>query len=79
MKEQMAQKGRTDISANVDYYAAILLYHLGFPLNLQTSFVASSRIAGWCAHAMEQYASNRLIRPRARYVGDLGKPMPKQG
>ena len=78
MKEKMAQKGRTDISANVDYYAAILLYHLGFPLNLQTSFVASSRIAGWCAHAMEQYASNRLIRPRAKYVGELGKAMPRE-
>ena len=76
MKEKMAQKGRTDISANVDYYAAILLHQLGFPLNLQTSFVASSRIAGWCAHAFEQYAANRLIRPRARYTGQLNQPMP---
>jgi citrate synthase len=76
MKEKMAQKGRIDISANVDYYAAILLYQLGFPLNLQTSFVASSRIAGWCAHAFEQYASNRLIRPRALYTGELDRKMP---
>jgi citrate synthase len=66
------------LNANVDYYAAIVLYHLGFPLNLQTSFVASSRIGGWCAHAMEQYANNRLIRPRARYAGELGKPMPSR-
>src|SRR5919197_876320 len=79
MKEKMAQKGRTDISANVDYYAAILLHQLGFPLNLQTSFVASSRIAGWCAHAFEQYAANRLIRPRAKYVGELNQPMPNRG
>jgi citrate synthase len=64
------------LNANVDYYAAIVLYHLGFPLNLQTSFVASSRIAGWCAHAMEQYANNRLIRPRARYTGEMGRSMP---
>lgn len=64
------------LNANVDYYAAIVLYHLGFPLNLFTSFVASSRIAGWCAHAMEQYANNRLIRPRARYVGKLDLPYP---
>jgi citrate synthase len=61
------------LNANVDYYAAIVLYHLGFPLNLQTSFVASSRIAGWCAHAIEQYAHNRLIRPRAKFTGELGK------
>ena len=77
MKEKMAQKGRTDISANVDYFAAIALYHLGFPLSLQTSFVASSRIAGWCAHAFEQYAANRLIRPRAKYTGQLNQPMPR--
>lgn len=64
------------LNANVDYYAAIALYHLGFPLDLQTSFVASSRIAGWCAHAMEQYANNRLIRPRARFTGELGRRMP---
>lgn len=76
MKEKMAQKARTDISANVDYFAAIVLYHLGFPLSLQTSFVASSRIAGWAAHAMEQYAANRLIRPRAKYTGQLNQPMP---
>jgi citrate synthase len=60
------QKG---LIANVDYYAAPVLYYLGFPLSLFTNFVASSRIAGWCAHALEQYEKNRLIRPRARYVG----------
>jgi citrate synthase len=66
------------LNANVDYFAAIALYHLGFPLDLQTSFVASSRIVGWCAHAIEQYAHNRLIRPRAKYVGELGKQLPAQ-
>jgi citrate synthase len=79
MTEKLGQKGRTDIRANVDYFAAIALYHLGFPLSLQTSFVASSRIAGWCAHAMEQYAANRLIRPRAKYTGLLNQPMPEAG
>lgn len=63
---------RKRLNANVDYYASIVLYQLGFPLDLFTSFIAASRIAGWCAHAMEQYASNRLIRPRAKYVGPLG-------
>jgi citrate synthase len=60
---------RKGLIANVDYYAAPVLHYLGFPLNLFTDFVASSRVAGWCAHAIEQYDNNRLIRPRARYVG----------
>jgi len=30
-------------------------------------------VAGWCAHAMEQYADNRLIRPRADYVGPAAR------
>jgi 2-methylcitrate synthase len=67
------------LNTNVDYYAAIVLYHLGFPLDLQTSFVTSSRIAGWSAHAIEQYANNRLIRPRAQFTGQLGRTMPEAG
>ena len=35
----------------------------------------SSRIAGWCAHALEQYAHNRLIRPRALYTGELNRKL----
>ena len=62
------------IPANVDYYAAPVLYYLGFPLSLFTNFVASSRIVGWCAHALEQYDNNRLIRPRSRYVGQREQP-----
>jgi citrate synthase len=58
-----------NIIANVDYYAAPVLYYLGFPLSLFTNFVASSRVVGWCAHALEQYGNNRLIRPRGRYTG----------
>lgn len=57
------------IIANVDYFAAPVLYHLGFPLNIFTNVIASTRIVGWSAHILEQYANNRLIRPRARYVG----------
>ena len=60
---------RKGLIANVDYYAAVVLHYLGFQLSLFTDFVASSRVAGWCAHALEQYDNNRLIRPRARYVG----------
>jgi citrate synthase len=64
------------IIANVDYYAAPVLYHLGFPLALFTNFVASARISGWSAHIFEQYAHNRLIRPRALYTGHRGRQLP---
>ena len=64
------------IIANVDYYAAPVLYYLGFPLALFTNFVASARISGWSAHIFEQYANNRLIRPRALYTGHRGRQLP---
>lgn len=64
-----AVRARKRLVANVDFYAATVLYYLGFPLNVFTNFVASARIVGWCAHALEQYANNRIIRPRAKYVG----------
>ena len=61
------------IIPNVDYFAAPVLYQLGFPLKLMTNVVASARIAGWSAHIIEQYGNNRLIRPRALYTGERGK------
>jgi citrate synthase len=64
------------IIANVDYFAAPVLYHLGFPLNVFTNVIASTRIVGWSAHILEQYAKNRLIRPRALYVGHRGRKLP---
>jgi len=42
---------------------------LDIPPDLCTSIFAVGRVAGWCAHALEQYADNRLIRPRADYIG----------
>ena len=64
------------IIPNVDYFAAIVLYQLGFPLGMMTNVVASARIAGWSAHIFEQYANNRLIRPRALYTGHRGRQLP---
>lgn len=58
-----------DLYANVDYYAAIALYQIGIPLDQFTPIFAMSRIGGWSAHIMEQWADNRLIRPRAEYIG----------
>jgi citrate synthase len=64
------------IIPNVDYFAAIVLYQLGFPLGMMTNVVASARIAGWSAHILEQYANNRLIRPRTQYTGHRGLKLP---
>lgn len=67
---------RKRLNANVDYYSALVLYHLGFPLSMFTSFIVCSRVVGWTAHVLEQYADNRLIRPRALYEGSPPRPYP---
>src|SRR5216117_3520066 len=64
-----AMKARTDLPVNVDFFSAVVYDALGIPADLCTSIFAIGRVAGWCAHAMEQYADNRLIRPRAEYIG----------
>ncbi len=55
--------------ANVDFYSASVYYMMGIPIDLDTPIFACSRTTGWTAHVLEQYANNRLIRPRAEYVG----------
>ena len=57
------------LNPNVDFYSASMYYTLGIPLDLYTPIFAVSRMSGWTAHILEQYANNRLIRPRAEYVG----------
>jgi citrate synthase len=54
---------------NVDFYSAPLFYSLGIPVDLFTPVIAAGRIAGWSANIVEQHDDNRLIRPRAEYVG----------
>jgi len=54
---------------NVDFYSAPLFYSLGIPMDLFTPVIAAGRIAGWTANIIEQHDDNRLIRPRADYVG----------
>jgi len=54
---------------NVDFYSASVYYMMGIPIDLDTPIFACSRISGWTAHVLEQYANNRLIRPRAEYIG----------
>ncbi len=57
------------IYANVDLYSASVYHMLGIPTDLFTPLFAISRVVGWTAHILEQYKNNRLIRPRAEYVG----------
>lgn len=59
------------LNANVDFYSASTYYVIGLPIELFTPFFAVSRMAGWTAHLLEQYVDNRLIRPRAEYVGPV--------
>ena len=59
----------TGLPVNVDFFSAVVYDALGIPPDFCTSIFAVGRVSGWCAHALEQYADNRLIRPRAAYVG----------
>jgi len=70
-----AMKARTSLPVNVDFFSAVVYDALGIPPDFCTSIFAVGRVAGWCAHAMEQYADNRLIRPRADYVGREARPL----
>jgi citrate synthase len=54
---------------NVDWPSARLYHYLGLPVELYTPLFVISRVAGWSAHVIEQLDHNRLIRPRARYIG----------
>lgn len=67
----MREKG---LFPNVDFFSASTYYMMGIPLDLYTPIFAVSRISGWTAHILEQYADNKLIRPRAEYVGERNTP-----
>ncbi|GAB4536035.1 MAG: citrate synthase [Anaerolineae bacterium] len=56
---------------NVDFYAAPMLYSLGIEPDLFTTMFTMSRVVGWTGHLLEQYADNRLIRPRSEYIGPM--------
>ncbi|MSO24046.1 MAG: citrate synthase [Acidobacteria bacterium] len=62
-------KSEKNINANVDFYSATVYYTLGIAVDLFTPIFAVSRISGWTAHILEQLGNNRLIRPRAEYLG----------
>ena len=77
-----AMKARTSLPVNVDFFSAVVYDALGIPPDFCTSIFAVGRVAGWCAHIMEQYADNRLIRPDSEYVGPAPrnwKPLESRG
>jgi citrate synthase len=74
--EKLEQTARHDpyfiernLYPNVDFYGAGLLWALGIDTDLFTPVFAMARVVGWTGHLLEQYAENRLIRPRSEYVG----------
>src|SRR3984893_4496448 len=71
MSEKIEQlvKGEKKLNANVDFYSASTYHVLGIDEDLFTPVFAVSRISGWAAHVIEQLDDNRLIRPRAEYLG----------
>jgi citrate synthase len=71
MTERMEQAvwEQRKLYANVDLYSACVYYTLGIPPEYFTPVFAMSRVTGWCAHLIEQYANNKLIRPAEHYVG----------
>ena len=65
------------LMTNVEYYAAPVLMGVGLTPDLFPATFALTRHAGWTAHAIEQGANNRLIRPDVRYVGYAERHLPE--
>lgn len=61
-------------NCNVDFYSASLQHYMGIPGELFTCIFAASRIAGWCAHVLEQWQDNKIIRPSSNYTGPAERP-----
>jgi len=70
MEEEMLEA--KDIHANVDFYSGPVYQALGITPDLFTPVFAIARTSGWSAHILEQYAHNRIMRPRAEYIGERG-------
>jgi citrate synthase len=71
-EKNLPEKG---IAPNVDYYSGAVYYQLGIPIDMYTPIFAMARSGGWVAHVLEYQEDNRLIRPRARYVGPTDRSL----
>ena len=75
-------KPHRPLATNVEFYTALLLQSLDLPLAAFTPTFAVARVGGWTAHVLEQVAEDRLIRPRAAYVGPIERlwvPIERRG
>lgn len=72
-KVEEAVKAEKDLCTNVDFYAATVYANLGVPDDYFIPIFAMGRVAGWTAHLMDQYAENKLIRPRQEYDGEKSR------
>ncbi len=68
-KIEQAMLDKKGMHPNVDFYSASTYYLMDIPLDQYTPIFAVSRISGWTGHILEQYSNNKLIRPRAEYIG----------
>ncbi len=74
-------KDEKDIDPNVDFFSATVYYSIGIQPDLYTCIFTMSRVSGWSAHYIEQSENNRLVRPRALYIGEKNlewKPVEKR-
>ena len=69
---EQLMKEEKSLYPNLDYYAAPVYYLLGIPIDLYTPIFFAARTLGLCAHVSEQYANNKLFRPRVLYTGPRG-------
>ncbi|HMS40063.1 MAG TPA: citrate synthase [Pyrinomonadaceae bacterium] len=69
-KIEKAMFDKKGMYPNVDFYSASAYYMMDIPLDQYTPIFAISRISGWTGHILEQYGNNKLIRPRAEYIGE---------
>ena len=67
-------KDEKNIDPNVDFFSATVYYSMGIETDLYTCIFAMARISGWTAHYIEQLRNNRLIRPKALYLGEKNLP-----
>ncbi len=67
--EKTMREDKPDLYPNVDFYSASVYHMMGIPVDQFTPVFAISRMAGWTAQLLEQYANNRLIRPESEYIG----------
>jgi len=73
---EQTMKEEKGLFPNLDFYTAVVYLLIGIPIEAFTPIFVASRVSGWCAHIIEQQDHNRLIRPRASYIGPPAREFP---